>query len=108
VYNNLHQYLVERGFKPQLQKLDNKASNTLKRSICEKELTINQSHHTFTDETRQKEQSKLSKTISSGALAPPTKAFPFTYGIAFCHKPSQLLIFLNLLASTPDFQYKHT
>jgi hypothetical protein len=35
-YNNLHQHLVERGFKPQLQKLDNKASKALKRSIRDK------------------------------------------------------------------------
>jgi hypothetical protein len=35
-YNSLHQYLVERGFKPQLQKLDNEASKVLKRSIRDK------------------------------------------------------------------------
>jgi hypothetical protein len=35
-YNNLHQILVVRGFKPQLQKMDNEASTTLKRSIKEK------------------------------------------------------------------------
>lgn len=32
-YNQLHQYLVDRGFKPLLQKLDNEASTALKRSI---------------------------------------------------------------------------
>ena len=36
VYNSLHQYLVKRGFKPQLQKLDNEASKALKRSIRDK------------------------------------------------------------------------
>jgi hypothetical protein len=35
-YNSLHQHLVERGFKPQLQKLDNEASKALKRSIRDK------------------------------------------------------------------------
>ena len=35
-YKKLHQYLVERGFRPQLQKLDNEASAALKRSIREK------------------------------------------------------------------------
>jgi hypothetical protein len=36
-YNSLqHQYLIERGFKLQLQKLDNEASKALKRSIRDK------------------------------------------------------------------------
>jgi hypothetical protein len=35
-YNKLHQYLVIRGFKPLLQKLDIKVSTALKRSIKEK------------------------------------------------------------------------
>jgi hypothetical protein len=35
-YNKLHQYLVLRGFKPLLQKMDNEASTALKRSIREK------------------------------------------------------------------------
>jgi len=35
-YNKLHQYLVDRGFKPLLQKLDNEASTALKRSIRSK------------------------------------------------------------------------
>jgi hypothetical protein len=35
-YNHLHQYLVDRGFKPTLQKLDNEASTALKRTIKSK------------------------------------------------------------------------
>jgi hypothetical protein len=37
-YNKLHQYLVDRGFKPRLQKLDNEASNALKRTIRDKDI----------------------------------------------------------------------
>jgi hypothetical protein len=35
-YNKLHQYLVDKGFKPRLQKLDHEASQALKQSIQEK------------------------------------------------------------------------
>ena len=35
-YNKLHQYLVDQGFRPQLQKLDNEASTALKHTIREK------------------------------------------------------------------------
>jgi hypothetical protein len=37
-YNKLHQFLVDRGFKPLLQKLDNEASNALKRTIRDKDI----------------------------------------------------------------------
>ena len=35
-YNKLHQYLLDRGFRPLLQKMDNEASAALKRTIREK------------------------------------------------------------------------
>jgi hypothetical protein len=37
-YNKLHQFLADRGFKPLLQKLDNEASNALKRNIRDKDI----------------------------------------------------------------------
>jgi hypothetical protein len=37
-YNKLHQHLVDRGFTPQLQKLDNEASAAFKRTICKKNI----------------------------------------------------------------------
>jgi hypothetical protein len=37
-YNKLHQFLVDRGFKPLLQKLDNEASNALKQTMRDKDI----------------------------------------------------------------------
>jgi hypothetical protein len=37
-YNKLHQFLVGRGFKPLLQKLNNEASNALKRTMGDKDI----------------------------------------------------------------------
>jgi hypothetical protein len=45
-YNKLHQYLVDRGLKPLLQKLDNEASTSLKRSVQEKGIKVQLVSHT--------------------------------------------------------------
>jgi hypothetical protein len=88
-YNSLHQYLVKRGFKPQLQKLDNEASKALKHSIRDKgidyQLVPPHAHRRNAAERA----IQTFKNHLSRASAPPTKTFHSTCGIAFYPKPSQ-------------------
>jgi hypothetical protein len=107
-YNSLHQYLVERGFKPQLQKLDNEASKALKRSIREKgidyQLVPPQIH-------RQNAAERAIQTFKNHfivCLGTTDKHFHFTCGIAFYPKPSQPSISFGPPASTLDSQRKNT
>jgi hypothetical protein len=82
-YNKLHQFLVDRGFKPLLQKLDNEASIAIKRNIRDKDIDF-QLVHPHTHRRNAAERAiQTFKNHSLACLCTTNKS----YGTVYCHKP---------------------
>jgi hypothetical protein len=107
-YNNLHQYLVKHGFKPQLQnKLDNEASKALNQSIQEKGIDYQLVPPHIHQQNAAGQAIQTFQNHFVVCLSTTNKNFPFTCGITFCPKPFRPSISFSPPASTLDSQQKN-
>jgi hypothetical protein len=88
-YNKFHQFLVDRGFKPLLQKLNNEASNALKRNIGDKGINFQlvPPHSCWRKAAERAIQTFKNHFLA--CLCTANKLFRCNYGILSCHKPPQ-------------------